>query len=144
MKRTRTMYLQGKLDEGEEVMVIENDLIGIGWKIEDFKIIAYNFDEAQDNTYVARLSTQPNIVPLQAQFELPTVLGFATYGGGANDQLLDMDTVIIDELYVTNCTATASITNKEINYQIILGQYDITDLENIVAQVKNSQGNPDN
>lgn len=138
------MYLQGKLNEGEEKMLIENDLIGIGWKIEDFKIISYNFDEAQDNTYVARLATQKNLVPLIAQFELPTVLAFATYGGGANDQLLDMASVIVDELYITNCTATGSITNKEINYQVILGQYDITDLDSIVAQVKNSQGNPDN
>lgn len=144
MRRTKTMILTGKLEELEERLVIENDLIGLGWKIEDFKIIAYQMDEAQDNTYVARLATQPTLDPLSAQFELPTVLGFATYGGGANDQLLDMATVITDELYVTNCTATSSITQKEINYQIILGQYDITDLESIVAQVKNSQGNPDN
>jgi len=140
MKRKKTMYLQGLLGEAQEKNLIENDLKGIGWKIESFKIIAYNFDEAQDNTYVARLSTQAELLPTLAQFELNTVMGLATYGGGGNTELLDMASVIVDELYITNCTMTATIADKRINYQIVLGQYDIDSTEQIVAQVKHSQG----
>ena len=140
MKRLKTMMLEGKLDELEEKMLIENDLTGIGWKVESFKIIAYDFTEAQDNTYVARLATSAGIPADTAQFERNDVLGFATYGGGGNEQILDMVSLITDELYVTNCTRTSTIADKTINYQIILGQYKISDTEQVVAQVKNSQG----
>ena len=140
MKRLKTMILEGKLDELEEKLLIENDLAGIGWKIEDFRILAYDFTEAQDNTYVARLATSAGIAADTAQFERNDVLGFATYGGGGNEQILDMVSLITDELYVTNCTRTSTIADKTINYQIILGQYKISDTEQVVAQVKNSQG----
>ena len=140
MKRMRTMILEGKLNELEEKLLIENDLAGIGWKLESFKIIAYDFAEAQDNTYVARLAMEGGIAPQTAQFERSDVLGFATYGGGGNEQILDEVSLITDELYITNCTRTASISDKTINYQIILGQYKITDTEQVVAQVKSSQG----
>ena len=140
MKRMRTMILEGRLEELEEKMLIENDLAGIGWKLESFKIIADDFTEAQDNTYVARLAMEAGIAPQTAQYDRSDVLGFATYGGGGNEQILDMVSLITDELYITNCTRTASILNKEICYQIILGQYKITDTEQVVAQVKSSQG----
>ena len=140
MKRLKTMILDGRLEELEEVLVIENDLAGIGWKVEDFKIISDDFTEAQDNTYVARLATSANIDPNTAQFQRNDILGISTYGGGNSQTILDEVSIVTDELYVTNCTKTATITNKEICYQIILGQYSISDLEQVVAQVKVSQG----
>ena len=140
MKRLRTMYLEGVLREDEESLIIENDLKGIGWKIEEFRIISNDFAEAQDNTYVARLSMQSGLNNQFAQFERNDVLGFATYGGGGNEQILDMNTIIVDELYITNCTQSTAITNKSICYQVILGLYQIDDKEQLVAQVKISQG----
>ena len=140
MKRLKTMELTGKLEELEEKMLIENDLAGIGWKIEDFRIISNNFTEAQDNTYVARLQTTPFIDQTRASWDRNDVLALATYGGGANEQILDMVSLITDELYISNCTQTSTIADKSICYQLILGQYKISDVEQVVAQVKNSQG----
>lgn len=140
MKRLRTMFLEGVLEYEEESLIIENDLKGIGWRIEDFKIIGYAMNEAQDNTYVARLAMEAGLSVDFALFERNDVLGFATYGGGGNDQILDMNTMITDELYITNITQSAAITDKRINYQVILGLYEIDDKEQLVAQVKSSQG----
>lgn len=140
MKRTRTMELTGKLERNEEKMIIENDLAGVGWKLESFKIIGNDFFEAQDNTFVARLATTPVIPNNTCQFERNDVLAVSTYGGGANQQILDMTSLITDELYITNCTQTTTISDKTICYQIILGYYEITDFEQVVSQVKLSQG----
>ena len=140
MKRTRTMELTGKVAELDEKMIIENDLKGVGWKLESFKIVSDDFAEAQDNTYVARLATKTGIDPTRCNFDRNDVLAVATYGGGANEQILDMVSLITDELYITNCTQTASISDKTICYQIILGYYEISDLEQVVSQVKLSQG----
>ena len=133
------MELTGKLEATEEKLLIENDLTDIGWKVENFKIISNNFTEAQDNTYVARLAMRRNLDPNFASFERNDVLGIATYGGGGNQQILDMVTLIVDELIITNCTQTGSISDKSICYQIILGQYSISDTEQVIAQVKKSQ-----
>ena len=140
MKRLKSMELTGKLEELEEKLLIENDLKGIGWKLEDFRIISNNFTEAQDNTYVARLATSPNIDPIRAGFERNDVLALSTYGGGGREAIVDEMTLITDELYITNCTQTSSIADKTICYQIILGQYQISDLEQVVSQIKISQG----
>lgn len=133
------MELTGIVVGDETKLIIENDLTGIGWKIEDFKIMAYNMAEAQVNTFVGRLSMHSGLDPNFALFERNDVLGIATYGGGANDTLLDEVTVIVDELYISNITQSAAIGDRRINYQIILGLYDITDQEQLVAQVKKSQ-----
>ena len=140
MKRLKSMELTGKLEELEEKLLIENDLAGIGWKLEDFRIISNNFNEAQDNTYVARLATTALIDPIRAGFERNDVLALSTYGGGGREAIIDEMTLITDELYITNCTQTSSIADKSICYQIILGQYQISDLEQVVSQIKISQG----
>lgn len=140
MKRLKTMILDGRLDEAEERLLIENDLAGIGWKIESLTIVSDDFVEAQDNTYVARLATSAQVPATTAEFERNDVLGIVTYGGGNSQAMLDEVTLITDELYITNCTRTATIANKAICYQLVLGQYSISDLEQVVAQVKVSQG----
>lgn len=140
MKRMKTMELTGTLEELEEKLIIENDLKGMGWKLESFKIISDSFDEAQDNTYVARLALSPLIAPTNANWARNDVLAISTYGGGGHTEMLDMVTLIVDELYITNCTQSTAISRKDIGYQIILGQYDITDLEQVISQVKISQG----
>ena len=141
MKRTKTMELTGVIVEGESKLIIENDLRNIGWKVESFKIICNDLSEAPSNTWVARLDTTAGIIADFAVFNRNDVLGIATYGSGGTFSMIDETQLIVDELYITNSTIpSATVTNPALSYQIILGQYDISDYEQIVSQVKRSQG----
>ena len=102
------MYLNGLLTDEEEKILLDNDLTGVGWKVEEFKIVAQAMNEAQDNTYAARLAMISGLDPNLAEFQRNDVLAISTYGGGGHSELIDHETIIVDTLFVQNLTQTAS------------------------------------
>lgn len=139
MKRLKEMTLQGTLADLSEKLLIDNTLAGIGWKIEKFEIIIRDTNLVNKNTAIARLSTASIADPTQTLFDRNDVIGIATYGGGGRTEMIDNQHLITNELYMQNITRVVDISDPTIDYQITLGQYQISDLEHVVSLVKQEQ-----
>lgn len=140
MKRVGTRELTGLLTDQQEKLLIENDLAGIGWKLESFKILPFAADDFPKNGFTARLSTDAGLDPNVLDMDGNNVLASCVYGTGSISTILNEMDLIVDELYITNMSQNAAFTSASVNYQIILGQYQISPEEQVVAQIKVSQG----
>tara|TARA_Y100000401_G_C8319857_1_gene224642 strand:- start:1180 stop:1605 length:426 start_codon:yes stop_codon:yes gene_type:complete len=139
MKRLKEMTLQGSIGDMGEKKLLDNTLSGIGWKIEKFEIIIRDTNLVNKNTACARLSTASIADPTQTLFDRNDVIGIATYGGGGRTEMIDNQHLITNELYLQNITRVVDISDPTLDYQITLGQYQISDLEHVVSLVKQEQ-----
>ena len=140
MKYLGSRELTGFLDQGEEKTLIENDLAGIGWKIESFKILPFVNDDFPKNGFVAKLGTDAQLDPNVLNLEGNNILACTVYGTGSQSTIVNMQDLIVDELYIVNMSNNVAFTSNACNYQVILGQYAISPEEQVVAQIKVSQG----
>lgn len=140
MKYLGSRELTGYLDPNQEKMLIENDLAGIGWKIESFKVLPFLAEDFPKNGFVAKLGTDSGLDPNLLNLDGNNVLACAVYGTGSDSNILNMQDLIVDELYIVNMSSNAAFTSNALNYQVILGQYSISPEEQVVAQIKVSQG----
>ena len=140
MTRLKTMYLSGTAST-DVIELLDNQLPGIGWMIEDFRIICSNAIDVDQNTYCARLQTKPDISIAEIEWRNNSVLGVATYGGGGATQIIDDATLVTEQLFIQNLTVPGgSKTQPEIDYHITLGQYSISSLRRLASLVKEKQG----
>jgi len=139
MKRLKEMTLQGTISDLAEKQLLDNTLAGIGWKIEKFEIIIRDTNLVNKNTAIARLSTASIADPTQTLFDRNDVVGIATYGGGGRTEMIDNQHLITNELYMQNITRVVDISDPTLDYQITLGQYQISDLEHVVSLVQQEQ-----
>ena len=140
MKYLGSRELTGYLDPNEEKVLLENDLAGIGWKIESFKVLPFLNDDFPKNGFVAKLGTDAAMDPNLLSLDGNNILACAVYGTGSVSTIVNMQDLIVDELYIVNMSNNVAFTSNALNYQIILGQYAITPEEQVVAQIKASQG----
>ena len=134
-KRTLTRILQQ--DEG--LIILDNTLSGIGWKITDFRIMPNNPDElgsAPDKHFSARLSCIGGLGKDSFFIQDNLVLGQAWWVCGQSGNMFDDDQLITTELRITNMDKALAVTDGEIGYQVSLDVFDITDYEQVVATIK--------
>jgi len=140
MKYLGSRELTGYLDPLEEKVLIENDLAGIGWKIESVKILPFLSNDFPKNGFVLKLGTDSGMDPNLLNLNGNNILACAVYGTGSVSTIVNTQDLIVDELHIVNMSQNVSFTSEACNYQIILGQYEISPEEQVVAQIKVSQG----
>lgn len=140
MKYLGSRELTGYLDPLQEKLLIENDLAGIGWRIESFKILPFLNEDFPKNGFVAKLGTNSGMDPNLLNLDGDTTLACTVYGTGSVSTILNTKDLIVDELYIINMSNNVAFTSQAVNYQLILGQYAISPEEQVVAQIKVSQG----
>lgn len=140
MKYLGTRELTGFLLPNQEKILIENDLAGIGWKIESFKVLPAVNDDFPKNGFVCKLGTDAGLDPNQLNLDANNILACAVYGTGSVSTIVNMQDLIVDELHIVNMSNNVAFSSAACNYQVILGQYAISPEEQVVAQIKISQG----
>ena len=122
MKRMGSRELTGFLDVNEERLLIENDLAGVGWKIESFRVMPHLNEDFPKNGCVAKLGTDAGLDPNLLNLDGNNILACSVYGTGSVSTIVNMQDLIVDELYIVNMTNNVNFTSQAINYQLILGQ----------------------
>jgi hypothetical protein len=140
MKYLGSRELTGYLDPNEEKILIENDLAGIGWKIESVKVLPFLADDFPKNGFTVKLGTDAQLDPNVLNLNRNNILACAVYGTGSVSTIVNMQDLIVDELHIVNMSLNPAFTSQACNYQVILGQYAISPEEQVVAQIKVSQG----
>jgi len=140
MKYLGSRELTGYLDPLEEKILIENDLAGIGWKIESVKVLPFLSSDFPKNGFVLKLGTDSGMDPNLLNLNSNAILACAVYGTGSQSTIVNQQDLIVDELHIVNMSQNVAFTSEACNYQVILGQYAISPEEQVVAQIKVSQG----
>ena len=98
------------------------------------------YEDFPKNGCVAKLGTDAGLDPNLLNLDGNNILACSVYGTGSVSTIVNMQDLIVDELYIVNMTNNVNFTSQAINYQLILGQYEISPEEQVVAQIKVSQG----
>lgn len=139
MKSKGRRYLKGVLAEDEGLIVLDNTLPGIGWKIVDFRIMPNNPDEFSnqpDKYFSARLSTIGGLGKASFFGNDNQVLGAAWWVAGSANAMFQDDQLITTELRITNMNKAGAVSDAEIAFQIVLEAFSISDYEQVVATIK--------
>ena len=139
MKFKGKRTLTGILQEDEGLVILDNTLPGIGWKITDFRIMPNNPDEmasAPDKWFGSRLSCRGALGKDSFTIQDNLVLGQAWWVCGATGNMFDNDQLITTELRITNMDKAPAVSDGEIGYQVSLDVFEITDYEQVVATIK--------
>jgi len=138
MKQTRLRTLRGAIElsalgQGRRQLIVDDGLINVGYKILSWTIWpSTNFNA---DRWAAILSTKPEVFPVNMSATNSNQIGW-NYTFDLNDasppvSILDPDHIAVRDLYIT-MDVGGSGPNEEMNYLIVMQQYDLTDDEAII------------
>ena len=143
MKLIKEHVLFGTLESSQVLNILQNTLPNHGWRIVDFRVFPHDHADVTtgpDTGKSCKLSTIPNPSANFFSYELNTTVGIASYCGGVQSNIIDSDTLIVNDLFIVNMTGNPGIANSRTSYQVVLEQYDITSDEQVLAIIReNSQ-----
>lgn len=147
MKFLKHMTLQGIVAEGQEILVFDNQLANVGWKITEINVMPNDpqswsqvrFDPGVGGTVpvgILRLSTAPS-QGAHIAWAKDQVVGVGTWQIGQLQQMINTDFLIVDELYIDNLSySVVAGWDGTMAYQIKLDLYEISDYEQVSAVTK--------
>jgi hypothetical protein len=138
VKQTRLRSLRGSVEinnfgQGRRQLIVDDGLINVGYKILSWTIWpTVNFSA---DRWGAILSTKPEVFPLKMSATNNNQIGW-NYAFDLNDasppvSILDPDHIAVRDLYITMDVGGAG-AGEEMNYLIVMQQYDLTDDEAII------------
>lgn len=138
MKATRLRSLRGSIElsalgQGRRQLIVDDGLINVGYRIVSWTLFpSTNFGL---NRWDAILSTKPMVFPVDMSATNNNQIGW-NYAMDLNDasppiSILDPDHVAVRDLFIT-VEAGGAALGEELNYLILMQQYDLTDDEAII------------
>lgn len=138
MKSTRVRSLRGSIEisalgQGRRQLIVDDGLINVGYKILSWTIWpSTNFNA---DRWGAILSTKPEVFPINMSATNNNQIGW-NYAFDLNDasppvSILDPDHIAVRDLYIAMDVGGAA-AGEEMNYLIVMQQYDLSDDEAII------------
>lgn len=120
--------LRGTIPGNETKMVLDDDLPGQGWIIEEFHVFPNDMDLRGDVSGV--LMTQDSGSSQFAGFGNNYRIAWATVQNSNHHVVIDPNHIITNELYVRNMDANS------LGYMIVMCKRQLTADESIIAMIK--------
>lgn len=139
MKAKGIRILRGVLDDNEGVRILSNEATGKGWRIVDFRIMPNRpaaFEQTPPGYYSARLATSGGLGTDSFAFDDNRVLACASFVNGSPHTIFDGQQLITTDLLIVSMSSNPTTADEPLAFQVTLEAYDITELEEIVATIK--------
>lgn len=127
----RILTLRGVVSTNrrERVFFFDSNVTSTGWKILGFQILPNNI--SMGYTTAAVLHTT-DITVTNVDWDANTTVGLNITSKENNNQtMIDLNHVIVGDLYLTNLTL-----NQPVSYMVVLEEIKITPEENVIYRIK--------